>query len=496
MAKQFSLSKSKLNAYLQCKKRLWLEVHRKDLIEYSPATERRFAVGHQVGDLARAEHPGGILIGHDDALGEALDQTLAVLAGKPRRAIFEATVRHRDVLVRADLLVPTRGGFHMAEVKSTGEVKPYHVVDVAVQTWVLRGAGIPVKSVELRHIDTGFVYPGGDDYRGLFASGDVEDEVERLQRDVPKWVKDAQAVLARREPNVEMGKHCDSPYECPFKGHCAGLAGPVPEYPVTLLPDRNGKKVAAELLDEGYRDLRKVPAARIGNDPKLRRIHAATKRGRPYFDPAAREVLAGWGSPRHYLDFETMNFTVPRWAKTKPFQQVPFQWSCHSEDGMGGLKHAEFLDLSGEDPTRGCAESLVANVPEKGAVVAYNAGFEHGVIKRLAERHRDLAKPLSAIAARLVDLWPVVKDHYYHRDMLGSFSLKDVLPTLVPELDYASLGEVQDGGGAQEAYLEAIDPETPEERRSALRQELIEYCRRDTLATVSVAGALHGPLSK
>jgi hypothetical protein len=443
-----------------------------------------------VGELARAEHPGGVLIGHDTALSEALKQTQAVLAAAPRRPVFEATVRHADVLVRADLLVPTRGGFHMAEVKSSAEVKPYHLIDVAVQAWVFRGAGVPVASVEVRHIDSGFVYPGGGDYRGLFASGDVEAEVARLEPEVPKWVRDAQAILARPEPVLPTGAHCDDPFECPFKHHCARLAGPAPKHPVTLLPGAKGKRLAEELLVEGFADLRDVPAARIGEDEKLRRIWEVTASGKPYLSPEARTVLAGWGAPRRYLDFETIGFTVPRWAGTRPFQQVPFQWSCHVEDAGGGLTHAEFLELSGEDPSRACAESLVAALGQTGPIVAYSAAFEAGVIQRLAERHPDLAPPLEAIRARLVDLLPVVREHYYHPEMKGSYSIKDVLPTVAPELAHATLGEVQEGGGAQAAYLEAIAPGTTEARRDELRRSLREYCERDTLAMVRVSRAL------
>jgi hypothetical protein len=490
MPKRYFLSKIKLNAYHQCAKRLWLEVHRKELIEISPATQRKFDVGHQVGELARAEHPDGVLIGHDTALAEALKQTQAVLAASPRRPVFEATVRHADVLVRADLLVPTRGGFHMAEVKSSAEVKPYHLIDVAVQAWVFRGAGVPVASVEVRHIDSGFVYPGGGDYRGLFASGDVEADVARLEPEVPKWVRDAQATLARPEPNLSMGAHCDDPFECPFKRYCASLAGPAPEYPVTLLPGAKGKRLAEELLAEGFADLRDVPPARIGEDEKLRRIHEATTSGKAYLSPEARAVLAGWGGPRRYLDFETIGFTVPRWAGTRPFQQVPFQWSCHAEDGGGGLTHVEFLDLSGADPSRACAESLVAALGTSGPVVAYSAAFESGVIKRLAERHPDLAPPLDAIGARIVDLLPVVREHYYHRDMKGSYSIKDVLPTVAPELAHATLREVQEGGGAQGAYLEAIEPGTAEARRDELRRSLREYCARDTEGLARITKSL------
>jgi hypothetical protein len=489
MARPLSLSKSKLNAYHQCQKRLWLEVHRRELLEVSAETDRIFAVGHQVGALARAEHADGILVAENVSWPEALQQTQAALAARPQRTVFEAAASHRDVHVRADLLIPVSGGFHMAEVKSSTSVKEYHLADTAVQTWVLRGAGIKVKRVELRHIDREFVYPGNDDYDGLFTRGDIQAEVEKLQPEVPKWVRDARAMLARPEPARAMGEHCDKPFACPFKGYCSSLVEPGPKYPVTLLKGKNAKQLIEELTEEGLVDLRKVPVSRIGDDEKLRRIHTAVKTGKPFIDPAARDAISAWPYPRYYLDFETINFGVPRWAGTRPYEQVPFQWSCHLDAGDGALKHTGFLDLTGNDPSRPCAEALVKALGTKGAVIAYNAGFEQGVIGRLAERFPDLRERLLAINERVVDQLPVVRQHYYHRDLQGSFSMKAVLPTVAPEMDYAGLDEVTDGGTAQMAYLEAIAIEAQKE---ALRAKLLAYCERDTLAMIEVEKALAG----
>ena len=171
-----SLSKSKLNAYHQCRKRLWLEIHRPDLRVDSAASQRAFSVGHSVGDLAQKEHPDGILIGPADP-SQPIDwpkvfaETKEALHLSPRRTIFEATCRHDGVLVRADLLIPAGAKWHMAEVKSSSSVKPYHINDVAVQTWVMREEGVDIDTVELRHINNKFVYPGDDQYAGLFLRG-------------------------------------------------------------------------------------------------------------------------------------------------------------------------------------------------------------------------------------------------------------------------------------------------------------------------------------
>ena len=88
---------------------------------------------------------------------------------------------------------------------------------------------------------------------------------------------------------------------------------------------------------------------------------------------------------------------------------------------------------------------------------------------------------------RLVDLLPIAQKHYYHPQMKGSWSIKAVLPTIAPEMDYKNLEEVQDGTGAQIAYLEVIRPETSEKRRNELAHRMLEYCKMDTMALVRLA---------
>ena len=490
MTKAYRLSKSRIAAFLQCPKRLWLEVHRPELREETPAMQAAFAVGHRVGDLARAEYPHGVLVAHDDDLRGALRQTSELFARSRRMPVFEATFQHAGVLVRADVMIPARRGWHMAEVKSTGEPKPYHLNDLAVQTWVARGAGVRVERATVRHIDKTFVYPGGGDYRGLLVDAEAGDEVRERLPEVPQWVEAAHATLGRREPRREMGPHCDDPFACPFKSYCESLAGRQPDYPVELLPGQSGKKLARRFREEGFDDLRAVPAKRI-EDAALRRMHAATRSGTPYRDAeGARKVLARWPHPRGFLDFETINPAVPVWKGTKPFQQLPFQWSCHIEGKNGDVKHCEFLDLSGRNPARACAERLIADLAACKTIVGYHAPFERGVIKGLAAVFPGLRGELLSLASRIQDLLPVVREHYYHRDMLGSFSIKAVLPTLAPELDYGKLGEVQEGTAAQRAYAEALDAATSAQRKAEIDAALRQYCPMDSWAMVVVANEI------
>jgi hypothetical protein len=190
--------------------------------------------------------------------------------------------------------------------------------------------------------------------------------------------------------------------------------------------------------------------------------------------------------PSYYLDFETIGFAIPRWAGTRPYQQVPFQWSLHIEGRDGSLSHKEFLDLTGDFPARAAAEALLAAAGRTGPVFMYT-GFERTCINNLADLCPDLRKELMALADRLVDLHPIVKDNYYHPDMQGSWSIKAVLPTIAPELDYSKLGEIQEGTAAQQAYVEAISPDTQIATREAIQNSLLDYCKHDTLAMVAVA---------
>jgi len=478
------LSKSRVIAWRQCPRRLWLEAYRPDLKVVPAALQRSFDLGHQVGEVARALHPGGHLI-DPPTLGEAARETARLLARPGDLTLFEATFSHGGVLVRADLLFREGGVCRMVEVKSSTEPKPYHIEDIAVQTWVVRGAGVPLERVVLAVVDRDFVYQGDGDYHGLFREVDVTSQVDQLVAQVPSWIGECGVVLAGDEPGLPVSAACTTPFSCPFFGYCS--AGR-PEFPVELLP--RGGRVAEQLVAAGYDDLRLVPEHWSFSDTH-RRVWRVTRTGEPDFDAAAAAHLAELPWPRFYLDFETVQFAVPVWAGTRPWEQLPFQWSCHVETAPGRLEHREFLDLSGEPPMRECAERLLEALAQSGPVLVYT-GFEKGVLAGLATRFPDLDCALQAVADRLVDLHPVTERAWYHPAMKGSWSIKAVLPTVAPELDYADLGEVSDGSAAQNAYAEAVHPYTSPERADELAAALSAYCAQDTLALVRLAHFLQG----
>ena len=487
----FRLSKSRLNSFRQCPKRLWLEVHKPAEKLETQDMQGLFAVGHQVGDLAQRAYTDGLMIAPDNNLSHALAETQKCLPlGKP---LFEATFEHEGLLIRADLLLPQGKGWHMAEVKSTASAKDYHFTDLATQVWVAQGKRLDIARATVRHIDRNFVLQTEGDYVGLLMDTEADAQVAALLPAVPHTVAEARATLHGTEPDIAMGEQCNAPFACPFQAYCGRGAPPAPLYPVTLLPGREGKALARALADEGLNDLQMLPASRVSG-VMLLRMHAATASGKAYHDAAgAVRAMREWTWPRYFLDFETIGYTVPVWLGTKPFNQVPFQFSCHKVERDGSTSHSGFLDLSGANPSRACAEALLDCIGTSGAVVAYNASFEQRCIRDLAEQFADLAPRLLEIAHRTVDLLPVVRQNYYHRDMRGSFSLKAVLPVLVAGPGYEALDGVKDGTMAQSAYLEAVAPACSAARREQLRRQLVDYCTLDSMAMIELARELESP---
>ena len=476
------LSKSKMLSGLQCPKRLYLEVHHPELIEESADLQRRFTIGHLVGEMAQKLVPDGILIEYDGGLSQALKETRHILESSPDTPIFEATFSHGGVLVRTDIFYKGDNGYRLVEVKNSTSVKDYHIPDCAVQAWVIESLGYPLERVELAHIDNTFVYQGDGDYQGLFHHEDVTNEILPLKEKVPGLAKNFQSMLSGDLPDIDVGDHCNDPFECPFVNHCY----PEPhEYPVSILP--RGGKVVDELLDEGIEDIRDIPEGRLTN-LKHEKVRRVTVNGKPEIDPEISTYLKDLSYPRYYLDFEALMTPIPIWPGTRPYQtHLPYQWSCHIEEQLGELRHEEYLDVTEENPMRPLAEKLMSILGDKGPIFVYSS-FENTVLNRLGEFFPDLLSKLNKIKNRLVDLLPLAREYYYHPEMKGSWSIKSVLPTVAPKLNYSDLEEVQKGMGAQMAYLEAINPETSESRREELIERLLEYCKMDTLAMVKLVG--------
>jgi hypothetical protein len=412
----------------------------------------------------------------------------------------------RDGLyARADALIPSpAGGYVIRETKaSTYPLKPdkftpakpeeHHLDDLAIQAWVYEASGWPPAGAELNLLNSQWRYPGNGDYSGLFRQLPVTADIVGRISEVPKWHTAAQAVLAGGMPNVQTGPQCSKPYDCPFYDHCETLDTPGPEHPIDLLPGVGGKSLARKLNQQrGHTSLLEPqPSEFVGADAALYcRMQITHRTGQPVLEPGSAAPFVALPYPRYYFDFEGIDLPVPRWAGVRPYEQIPFQWSCHIERAPGAFEHVEFLDLSGNDPSIPCIERMLEAIPPAahGPIFVFYQTYEVGRLRELADRHPEYRVKVAQYLARLVDLHPIVRANYYHPAMRGSFSIKAVLRTIAPDLDYDILEEVTGGTAAQMAYLyAALDPLTTLERKAELRDRLLIYCRQDTWAMVEVA---------
>ncbi len=476
------ITKSRLTAGLRCARMVWLQSHRPGLAKSSAMSEMSRSAGLELGKLARRYNPQGLLIGHVEQPALAVAETSGLIASGVNAPLFESAVERDGVLVRVDILRPQEDGWCLVQVKSSSSVKDSHLADCAVQLWVLEGNGIKIDRVHLSHVNTAFEYAGDSDYEGLLVEEDVTDRVRGLAAEVPEWLVSHQDILMGAEPQVRMSGRCDT---CAFVDHCER---DLPEFPVAILP--HGRKIVQQLLDEGITDLRGIPPDRLQNERHIMVWHA-TRTNEVFISKKLRQELCRLAYPRYYLDFESISFLIPRWEGSRPNQHIPFQWSCHVEHEDGLLEHREFLATDEEAPMRSFAESLIEDVDRGGPIIVYGA-FEQTILQQLIEVCPSLKRPLREIIDRLVDLLPLLREHYYHPVMKGSWSIKAVLPTVAPHLDYSTLEGVQNGTMAQQAYMTIVDPLTPPDQREQTIRSLLAYCQRDTLAMVEVVKFLEG----
>jgi hypothetical protein len=473
-------------AGLQCHKLLWWMAHAPaaDELDVDDARQAVYDQGHRVGALARTYVPGGVLVDlPHDAYEQRLEATRrALAAGAP--AVYEAAFRADGVFVSVDILERLGRGFGLIEVKSTAGVKEHHLPDVAVQAHVVHGSGLDVSRMEVMHLNRACAYP---DLSNLFTRADVTGPVEARLAAVPGEIAAMAAMLAGPLPSVATGPHCAKPYACPFTERCWPV---LPPYHVSTL--RAMQRRLLELDEQGYRSILDLPED-LPLGPIADRQRRAVQAGRVVAERTLGAALGPFTTTLAFLDFETVGLAIPVWNGCHPYDQVPVQFSAYVPDERGTLRAHEWLAEGPGDPRPALAERLLAACEGAGAIAAYGARFERDRIRQLAAALPHLAVRLEALAGRLVDLLPVVRNHVYHPDFGGSFSLKRVLPALVPEMSYRGLAIAEGETASLELgrllfHGDAMEPE----ERARLRADLLAYCHQDTWGLVRLLERLRG----
>ena len=480
------ISKSQFMMGLQCLKRLWLYNHRRDLKPpVSPEQQKLFDEGHAIGALARDYFPGGTLVDADFRRLPAAIKMTAELVEGGAEIIFEGAFVFANILARCDILKRNKDGtWDLIEAKGSTAVKEEHLRDVAVQRYVLEGSGLKIKKVFLMHVDNTFVKAGPIDPLKFFALEDITKETAALLPGVGGDLERFMEALGSAEaPEPGIGRHCSDPYDCEFRGHC--WKG-VPENSIYDIPRLSWEKKNT-LKAMGILLFRNVPDSFDLSEGQKAALQVE-KSGEAFLDKKKlAKFLKKIKYPLYHIDFETVMPGIPLYDGSRPYQQVPFQVSLHVQAGPGAeAGHFEYLGDGKNDPRPGLISFLLENIGPEGTLLAYNASFEAKRIEELARDFPESGPALAALLPRFEDLMtPFLERAYVHPATHGRFSLKKILPALIPDMTYEGL-PVANGGDAQLAYYNILSGKLALGEEEQLRKDLLVYCGQDTLAMVKI----------
>lgn len=482
-----TLSKSLYIRGLQCKKSLWLKKKKPEVLQAPDENAQAvFDTGTSVGELACELFGGGERIKYTGDFNAQMAKTKELIEHGVK-VIYEATFCFDGILVMVDILCICENSLTINEAKSSTSVKDVYIDDASIQYYVISSLGYKVSGVNIIHIDSSYVRGEKLELEKLFHAEDVTEQIIQKQAEIPQILNKFEEILSKNvEPEVDIGPHCSNPYNCDAWGYCWCEQRGIPEYSVFNISRlRSDKKF--DLYKNGVVKFEDIKDLSIFNASQQIQIRSELSKEQIIDKEAIKEFLETLSYPLYHLDFETFQQAVPEFVGLSPYEQIPFQFSIHKEDGKGNLEHFEFLAEAGADPRYELARNLIKFIPQDACVLAYNMSFEKGVIRRLAEIYPQISNELMAIHDNIKDLMaPFASKSYYHPKMQGSYSIKYVLPALVPEFEsaYKDLNLIHHGGEAMQAY--AAIACMNETQRDVYKKALLEYCKLDTLAMVKV----------
>ncbi|MCG9879707.1 MAG: DUF2779 domain-containing protein [Bacteroidia bacterium] len=446
------ISKSTYMYGLQCHKRFYLNRFHKELA--NPLDERSEAVfqsGTDAGLLAQQLFPNGVNAQGEESwiCQKTVENTAKLL--EDNEVIYEAAFMFNEVICAVDILVRKGDAYYAFEVKSTNGIKSQHIEDAALQYYVLSNCGLNLKDFSIIHFDREYVRVGDINIEQLFKAESILEDVLAKQGFIAKNISDLKKLIQlKRIPDIEMGNHCNNPYPCNFSNYCNSLV---------------------ERIEEETRVL--------NNSIQVDK-------------PAWLQYTANIKYPLFFFDFETIQYGVPQFNFSSPYQQIPFQYSLHVLlEPNAKLIHSAYLGDGINDPRPALIEQMIRDLGSNGSIITWNMTFEKSAIKKLAENFPDYQEELIAIHDRIVDLMPPFRPNriVYSEAFEGRYSIKKVLPVMVPDLSYENLS-IQEGGTASFRYGQMA--EMPEDKREQLRKDLLDYCHLDTLAMVKIWECVKG----
>ena len=481
------LSKSTFIRGIQCEKSLYLYKHNYNLRDgISSQLQAIFNQGTNVGLLSQQLFPNGVDASPSDhfKIQESVLKTKEFI-DNGESIIYEATFQYNGVLVALDILVKDEYGWKAFEVKSSTSISETYINDTSIQYYVITNCGIELKDISIIFINNQYVKNGYIDVKELFTVESVLERVKEVVPTIPNQIESFKKLISQDSiPNIDIGIHCSTPYGCDFMGHCWKH---IPEYSIFNISNLYTTK-KFELYEKGIVSFEQIDLnnSKLNSNQILQVTSELNKT--TYIDKDnITQYLKDFEYPLFYLDFETMTSAVPIYDNSRPYQQLVFQYSLHIQNENGELEHKEYLAEASPkiDPRINFVKQLINDCGTSGDILVYNIGFERGKLNDLITIFPIYTKEINNIIGRLKDLMiPFQKKWYYTPAMKGSYSIKYVLPALVPELSYQDL-EIKEGSTASSIFTQMVNGEF-EDDIDKTKIDLLEYCKLDTYAMVKI----------
>ncbi len=494
------ISKTKIMRGYQCPKSFYLSIHHKELEpKIGPELQALFDQGNAVSEFARGhyakKYSNAVVVENTpwDFVG-ALKKTKELLSLKTK-VIFEAAFEYKGCFARIDLMIYNEQSerWHIAEVKSTTKVKDEHLDDIGLQTWIIANAGLPIEKISVFHLNNLCVYPN---LENIFTEVDVTEKLRELHPQISVKLNILFPHLKSDEiPFVDIGKHCQKPNPCVFFDKCFSEKN-IPADSIFNIPTLNDKKW--DLYDKRMIDIFDPRLLETDDLNEKQKVFLDVQKTKKRFVNSAevQKALTSWTYPLIFLDFETISYAIPKFEGSRPFQQIPFQFSIHVLNSKDDIEteHFEFLDDKNFDPRLALAQKLVEifkQFPSTSSVVAYYSKFEAGCLQDLADFFSQYSEDLIQIKDRLVDPLPIFREHIYDHNFKDSFSLKNVAPAILgADASYNGL-DIADGGAAQRSYIKLINSNTSAVEKEQIHKNLLQYCKKDTEVLVHLVKWLY-----
>ena len=488
MDKYYSLTKTLILSGIQCEKKLWFELNDK----IKSKDKAIFRSGNRFNDVVRKHYGKGIDLSDEKEFETVIKKTKEAIQSNNINVIYEAGFLFKKTFIRADVLIKKDNQWTMLEAKASTSVKDINISDLAIQSYIVKKSGIEVSNNKIIHINKEFIYKGNENYKDLIVEVDITKEVLAKEKEVEHLIDKFLPLKKSDCPKKEVGPHCKDPYPCHYLERCYPPETDIENVSYKILP-YYGKKIENFCKTNKIEKLKDIPKNLLQSSRKdyaenyHQIIQEAHIKNTPWVNKDISEQFKKWKMPFYFMDFETIQQGVPIIQNTKPFEQVPFQWSVHKLSQKGGaLEEFSFIDFADQDIELNFLKKLIETLGDQGTIFVHNHPFEKGVLNKLKEKPKmkSYSDQVDSIIDRIEDTLELTRKNFYSPEMFGKYSLKKIVQAIPTKIFYESEDEdaVSDGGDAQLAWFKCTDLKTKSQDKENYKKELIKYCSKDTEA--------------